>query len=295
MRGTKTLIVAACAAGGLFLGSLPVEARQAQTRPAATQTQPAATFDPAKSDAKAVKIAEEVIAALGGDAWKKTRYVKFTWIWQQGEKSTSITHYWDRIGQRSRMEGPSKDGRPVIAYVDHTTKTGGAAIEGTELEGEEAQKYVDIAYSRLINDAYWFFMPYKILDPGVRLRYEGEVKAGPTTIYDKVLVMFEESVGLTPGDRYWLYVDRATHVPKSWSYILQGYPANASPVAWDWVDWETVGGLKIATRKTQPGGESQIRVENLKVFDSLPEAVFASTEPYGQTDSPVAASQPATP
>ncbi|HET6372143.1 MAG TPA: hypothetical protein VFG76_02475 [Candidatus Polarisedimenticolia bacterium] len=259
-------------------------AQGGQTQPAATQSQPAAvpapakTFDSSKSDEKAIAIADQVSNALGGDAWAKARFLKFTWVWKQGEKRVAITHYWDRFGQRSRMEGPTRDGKQVVAVVDHRTKQGLAMLDGQPQSGDDQTKYVKLANDRLINDAYWFFMQFKLKDPGVRLRYEGDLKAGPVT-YDKVLVSFDDGVGLTSKDKYWIYVNRDTHKIERWSYVLEGSAANVSPVAWEWTDWVDVGGMKIASRKMQPGGESEISVENCQVIDSMPEEVFTTVTP----------------
>jgi hypothetical protein len=124
-------------------------------------------------------------------------------------------------------------------------------------------------------------------EPGVRLRYEGEIKAGPVT-YDKILVTFDDT-GRTPGDRYWLYINRDTNKVERWSYVLRGQGSSASPTAWQWVDWTEASGLSYAMRKTQADGEVDIVIENVEVFDSLPETVFTSTTPL-QTEATAAAS-----
>jgi len=273
MRTIRFVSICLCLIAAMVL---PLRADQAQTQPPAADPVPAA-FDPSRSDEKAIAVADQVMAAMGLDAWKKLRYIKFTWVWQQGDKSNTVTHYWDRVANRSRMEGSSRDGRPVIAVVDLETREGSASLDGQPLVGAEAQKYIDIAYTRQINDAYWFFMPFQLKDPGVRLMYEGEINAGPVT-YDKIKVTFDEGVKQTLGERIWLYVNRETQLIERCSY--QGLGINASPVAWEWVDWTDVGGLKLATRRTQPGGESDVVMEAPQVFESLPETVFTAAEPY---------------
>jgi hypothetical protein len=293
MRTMRSWSVVAIMIG---LVAVPAWGRQAQTQPGAAQTQPsaspapvpsapAAAFDLSKSDEKAIAIVDKVIAAMGGDAWAKARFIKFTWTARRPDRKTSITHYWDRFSQRSRMEGPSKEGKPVVAIVDHQTRQGQATLDGQLLFDADAKKYVDIAYGRLINDAYWLFMQFKLKDPGVRLRYEGELKAGPVT-YDKVLLSFDEGIGLTSKDKYWLFVNRATNLIERWSYVLEGQGANSSPVAWQWEDWQDIGGMKLSMRKTQPGGETDIVLEDVQVFETLPETVFTSTAPVNLTAAP---------
>ena len=36
------------------------------------------------------------------------------------------------------------------------------------------QEYLELGHRTWINDSYWMFMPYKLLDPGVTLAYAGE-------------------------------------------------------------------------------------------------------------------------
>lgn len=296
MKGMRFLCVMVIVLGPAIV---PVGAEGGQTQPAASQSQPAAprsetagpvtTFDPTKSDQKAIAIVDKVVEAMGGAAWDRARFIKFTFVVKRGELRQNIrTHYWDRYAQRSRMEGPSKDGKPVVAIADHRTKEGQATLDGQLLFDKDARKYVDIAYRNLINDSYWLFMQFKLRDPGVRLRYEGEKKAGPVT-YDMILVSFDDGVGITSKDRYWLYVNRGTSMIETWSYVLEGQGANASPAAWQWVDWTTVSGMKLALRKTQPEGEAEILLEDVRVFDSLPETAFTSTAPVDTTGAQTAA------
>jgi len=292
---------------GAFAPAVPVlgapqsqtqPAAPAETAPAAPATPPAApvtpaAFDASKSDEKAIAIVDQVVAAMGGEAaWKNLRYVKLTFAVKQGEKRLAQrTHYWDKHLQRSRMEGPTKDGKPLVAVVDHSTRQGQASIDGQLLFEADAKKYVEMAYGNLINDTYWLFMPFKMKDPGVRLRYEGGVPENKP-VYDKVLMTFDEGIGLTSKDRYWIYVNRTDHMIERWSYVLQGQGAAASPTAWQWVDWTKLDGLKVSTRRTQDGGEVEIVLENVQAFDSLPDAVFTSVVPVEGAPAAASASAP---
>ena len=300
-RVTPLVLVVA----GAVAPSLPVWGDpQSQTQPsaapapAAPSTPPPAAptaFDPSKSDEKAIAIADQVIAAMGGKAaWDNLHYVRLTFLVRQGEKRLAErTHFWDKQGSRSRMMGETRDKKPIVAYVDHATRKGEAALNGQPLpEGDaNAEKYVKQAYENLINDTYWLFMPFKMKDPGVRLRYEGAVPENKP-MYDKILLSFEDGIGLTSKDRYWLYVSRSTHLIERWSYVLQGQGQSASPTAWQWEDWTTVGGLKLSTKRTQDGGEVEIVLENVQAFDSLPDAVFTSVVPVEGAPAAASASAP---
>ncbi|MGH9869738.1 MAG: hypothetical protein ACREAA_16440 [Candidatus Polarisedimenticolia bacterium] len=293
-----SLVVAGAVAPGLSTWAAPQSQTAPSGAPAAAPPPPAApaptAFDPSKSDEKAIAVVDQVVAAMGGwPTWNNMRYVKLTFVVQQGDKRlASRVHYWDKHGRRSRMEGETREKKPIIAAVDHATKEGQVSVDGQLLFAEDAKKYLTMANDTLINDTYWLFMPFKLKDPGVRLRYEGGVPEGKP-VYDKVMVSFDEGIGLTSKDRYWLYVNKQTHLIERWSYVLQGQGQSASPTAWQWEDWTTVGGLKVSTRRTQDGGEVEIKLENVQVFDTLPDTVFTSVGPVeGITTPPAAASAP---
>jgi hypothetical protein len=77
-----------------------------------------------------------------------------------------------------------------------------------------------------VNDAYWLLMPYKMRDDGVVLTCAGP-EARENRTWDKVLLTFE-GVGLTPQDKYWVFVNRKTN---SDALHLQGHPPRPSPSA----------------------------------------------------------------
>lgn len=288
---------AAIAAGAVLLAAVATQAQQTQpasgqAQPSASQSQPAQpagapaaakvveTFNPARSDEKAIAIADQVMKAYGADQFAKTHYIRFTWFVLEGDKRRNErTHTWDVQGQRSRLEGKTRDGKTLIATCDFASKTGQASQDGQLMFEADAKKYVDIAYSALINDSYWLLMQFKLKDPGVRLRYDGELPAGPVT-YDKVQLSFDDNIGLTSKDKYWLFVNRSTHMIDRWSYVLQGTGAGVSPTAWEWKDISDVGGMKFAMKKSQAEGETSIVVENVQVLTEVPEQVFTGAEPW---------------
>ena len=254
----------------------------AQSQPsAAPATKVVETFNPARSDEKAIAIVDQVMKAYGVDSFAKTRYLRFTWFVQDGEaRRNERTHTWDIQGQRNRLEGKTRDGKQLIATVDFATKTGQASLDGQIQFEADAKRYTDIAYSTLINDSYWLLMPFKLKDPGVRLRYDGELPGGPSVVYDKIQISFDDGIGLTSKDKYWIFVNRSTHMIERWSYVLQGAGAGTSPVAWEWKETADIGGMKFALRKTQAEGETAIVMENVKVLTEVPDQVYTGVEAW---------------
>ena len=246
---------------GLWTGSLAIAGTviMAET--------PAAALDP-----KAAAIADEVMAALGGrDAWRATRYLRFDFAVERGGKTVfSRAHTWDKWRARYRLEGKDKEGRATLSFLDLNSKAGSAWRAGTRLSGGEEKKQLEDAYAAWVNDTYWLLMPYKLKDPGVRLGYAGAEK-GEGAGWDKLLLTFE-GVGLTPKDRYWVWVNKDTRLVDSWDYILDGGPG--PPTTFFWKGWQAYNGIRLAPERMDPVKGTRIFFPVLDVPHSLPDAVF---------------------
>ncbi len=157
------------------------------------------------------------------------------------------------------------------------TKEGTAYLNGKPATGDKLKELLERGYGTWVNDTYWLLMPYKLKDPGVSLSYVGDEMIDGKT-YDKLLLSFP-AVGLTPGDRYWAYVDRGTHLMDRWAYVLQDQPPDSEPTAWLWQGWQRYGKIMLAPTRAKVGGDRKLELSNLGVYDSLPDAVFTSPEP----------------
>ena len=209
-------------------------------------TAPPAGAETAASDPKAVEIADQVMAALGGhERWDRLRVLRWTF-----EASVNDTlrpgrrHSWDKHTGWHRVEGATAAGQPYCYIENLNDSTGMAWVNGNRIEGDSLKKLMRRAHGAWINDSYWFLMPYKLRDPGVTLKYDGEVKDSTGAVHDRLALSFE-NVGFTPGDRYWVYVNRANHRVDRWEHLLQG--AQPPPVPWSWEGWEKHGDLWFPT------------------------------------------------
>jgi hypothetical protein len=227
------------------------------------------------SDAKAVAVAERVMEALGGwKAWEATRFLRFDFaVERDGKALPARSHTWDKHTGRYRLEGQTQEGDPFVVLMNVTTKEGTAWRKGERVEGEEAAKMLERGYGAWVNDTYWLLMPYKMRDPGVTLSYDGEAAADGKT-WDKVVLSFAD-VGLTPKDKYWVYVDRATGLVDRWEYILKGGPGPAT--RWDWKGWQRYGAVMLAPERLNPKDGARIHFPTLEVLASVPDSTF--TEP----------------
>ena len=121
-------------------------------------------------------------------------------------------------------------------------------------------------------------MPYKLRDPGVTLAYAGEETADGV-VYDKVQLSFA-NVGLTPGDRYWAYVNRSTHLMDRWAYILESMDPQGPPTVWEWQGWTRHGKILLAPERAPGGrGAAQLSLQPVEVPATLPDAVFTDPKP----------------
>lgn len=229
-------------------------------RPAAAQGSPSA--DP---------VADRVLQALGGkEAWDSTRYIRFTFA---GRRS----HWWDKHTGRHRVEGQTREGEKYVVLENVNTKEGMAWLNGQQAEGDKAKELLERAYGAWINDTYWLFMPYKLQDPGVTLTYDGtETIDGKT--YDKLALSFQ-NVGLTPGDHYWAWINRATGLMDRWAYITEDMPKEGPPTVWLWEGWQKYGNIMLAPHRVQVGDNFKLELSGIAVTDQLPDAVFSSPDP----------------
>jgi hypothetical protein len=262
---TRSSVVSGRITGSILLLSLALSplALPAQTAPA-----PAA---PAAGTPSAKQVADQVMQAMGGKAaWDNTHFLRFTFAGRR-------THHWDKWTGRHRVEGQGQDGKKYVVLENINTHEGQAWVDGKKVEGDELKQWLERGYGAWVNDTYWLLMPYKMQDPGVNLDYAGnEVIDGKT--YDKLHLSFGK-VGLTPGDQYWAYVNRDTHLMDRWAFLLQDEPRDAAPSAWLWEGWQKFGKIQLAPHRVQVGGDRKLELSDIAVFDTLPDAVFTSNTP----------------
>ena len=101
----------------------------------------------AASDPQAVKIADEVMKALGGkDAWDKTRYLRFGFGFTRDGKLQTRTHTWDKWMGRYRLEGQDAEGKSFVVLMNVNTREGQAWVDGQRAAAEDEKKRVERAY-----------------------------------------------------------------------------------------------------------------------------------------------------
>jgi hypothetical protein len=238
---------------------------------------PLAAATPPPADAKALAVAERVMQALGGaDGWRQTRFLRFDFaVEADGKIALSRSHYWDKWSGRYRVEGKTKEGKTFLVLMNLDTREGAAWQDGKPAEGELLKELLKRGYEVWVNDSYWLLMPYKLRDPGVRLALEGQARFGDVEC-DKLALSFD-SVGLTPKDRYWVFVNRDSHLVEGWEYVLQDQ--QGPPTRWEWKGWRPYGNIQLAPERVNAKDKRRILFPVLDAPASLADSVFSSPEP----------------
>lgn len=220
-----------------------------------------AAFAAESRDDSSVALAESVMEKMGGQsAWDSTRYLQ--WNFFGGR-----THYWDRYTGDVRIEATTDDDQYLYLMNIHSKQ--GRVFRNDEalVEGEELTESLQRGYETWVNDSYWMVMPYKLLDPGVSLAYLGERTMEDGRAADVVTMTFGEAIGVTPQNRYDIFIGKESGLVEAWSFYSDAddtEPRFTMP----WADWKTFGQIRLATSHGQ--GKDWAIV----VHDSLPRSVF---------------------
>jgi hypothetical protein len=212
-----------------------------------------------------------MIQALGGwEAFRSSRYVRFDFAVMLEDRPLSFhRHLWDRWTGRYRVEGMKKDGISyLILYSDVNSRQGQAYNNERIAEGAATQSLLEYGYARFINDTYWLLMPWKTFDPGVHRSLEERVTDSLGS-FDVVHLSFD-SVGLTPGDQYWAYVNRSTGRMERWRFLLQ----DGETGDYRWTDWVNVSGVWFSTTKVSADGKTRILTNNINLSPTVEERLF---------------------
>lgn len=234
------------------------------TAPAPAEAYPAGPdFRADQSDAEAIAWADRAMQAMGGwDAWANTRFL--TWTFFSGRH-----HVWDKWTGRYRLEDPANE---LVVLMNLQDRSGRAWKAGAEVsDPAERQTVLEKAYAAWVNDAYWLLMPYKLKDSGVALRFLGRSPTEDGRDAVQLELTFE-NVGLTPQNKYHVWIDAETHLVSQWAFFRQAgdeVPSFTLP----WKNWRRYGEILISNERGVRDGRER-RIENVAVFSSLPDALF---------------------
>lgn len=233
--------------------------------PAGEDNPPAPGFRAAASDPRAVAVADATLRKMGGRrAWDAARILTWRFFGKR-------LHVWDKATGDIRVEY-DEGGTHHVVLMNLNTRQGRAWQAGAELSGAPLQAALKDGWEAWVNDSYWLVMPYKLKDPGVALRYRGEAAMADGRPAD-VLELTFEGVGVTPENKYDVYVARDTGLVEQWSYYERrsdDKPRFTNP----WLGWRRYGEIMLSADRGKGRGHTDVAV-----LQAVPPAVFQRPDP----------------
>lgn len=221
---------------------------------------------------KEQEIIDKVWKGIGGkDKWEASRYIKFTYtLEKETEEVARHDHVWDRYTGFYRIDWLVNDGKNQEVIFNVNSKEGKAYIDSVEIPDSLSIKILEKAYSYFINDSYWLLLPAKLDDPGVH------VQALPDTnlngiVCNVVHLSFDEGIGLTPGDQYWIFVNEKDGHVVRWNYILQDQET-LNEVNWE--PYINTGELMLSNEKTEAGENFSVKFPVIETSRTIDENIF---------------------
>ena len=255
------------------------------------QQRTTAPTDDIALETRADSVAMQLFEAHGGpEAWPAAPYLRFDFGIRQGDQTrVAAKHLWNRETGDYRLEwGPSPDSQYVALFnvnafgeaaSEAAPDAGEVYLNGAAVDSAAHATRMQQAQQRFVNDSYWLLAPLKVFDPGVNRAYVADSSGAE----HEVIQLTFGDVGMTPGDRYWLYVNAETGQLDRWAFNLQSMPDDAPARAFDWTDYqsfETPGGtVRLAASKPAVGGGAAIVFPTLDMPSDVPAAMFSSPDP----------------
>lgn len=211
----------------------------------------------ALSQAKA--LASETVNMMGGmDYYNATRYIGWNFF---GKRQL----LWDKPNNRVRVDLLTQ---PISIIASLTDDYCIVFQDGVQVRNTDTlSRYLRLARQYWMNDSYWLVMPFKLFDPGVLIQYAGR---GKTTDgrQAEILQLTSENVGVTPHNKYLIYIDFETRLIAQWDYFKHAedtVPAISNP----WTDYRWYGNIRLASGRGTVGS-----ITDIHVWDTLPPALF---------------------
>jgi len=217
-------------------------------------------FNAEASDETAIQWADKVMEAMGGrESWDTTRFLHWNFFGRR-------TLLWDKQEGKVRIESPGDSMTYLVDLFNNTgqVKKGNAVMT----QPDSIAKYVERGRRIWINDSYWLVMPFKLKDSGVTLKHVGQdtTLAGSMA---EVLSLTFESVGVTPQNKYLVYIDPATNLVNQWDFFTNA-DDEAPRFAMPWKGYQSYGALKLSGDRGKP------QLSDIAVLESVPASVFTS-------------------
>ncbi|MBL4643601.1 MAG: hypothetical protein JKY44_08430 [Flavobacteriaceae bacterium] len=171
--------------------------------------------DVKSSNPKADALAYKILKTIKHDAYKKTRYLEWSF---RGRRS----YKWDKQKNIVELSGI---GNKIIIYPDNMIDSK-ILIKGKE-GFEDKSRIINRGLATFNNDSFWLVAPHKLFEPGIIRSI--------VTIDDKEALKVKYTTGgTTPGDSYiWILND--DYLPIKYLMNVPSMKMNQVPATWE--DW----------------------------------------------------------
>jgi hypothetical protein len=206
-----------------------------------------------------------------GDGYRDFRYLEFDWVMWNGVEVLRRSHRYSPWEENFRV-ATNVGGQELVAVGNWNNPSMTRVwMDGEEITGDSAVFLSRRAERMFELDANALLLPFRWADLGVHTEHRGEVTTEDGRSAEAVELTFQ-SDGSGSEPRYMFWVDTSTDLPLR-SFRFR-HEADTEPNSvTDWLDWTSFGPIVLSTRRTT-GGASEIRFENIRVEDTLPEGRF---------------------
>ena len=196
----------------------------------------------AQSSEKATDIANKVVTAMGGmENYNNTHFIK----WDFGKR----TLFWDKWTGDVRIEIP-EDSTTILVNIN--TMAGKVFKNDNQIKDEDAlKKQLTKGKNIWINDSYWLVMPWKLQDPGVNLKHLKTEKLPNGNMADVLQLTFND-VGVTPENKYHIFVDQTDHLIKQWAFFPNFNDAEPR-FTMPWDNYQKTGDILLSFNRSKFG------------------------------------------
>ncbi|GAA4003187.1 hypothetical protein GCM10022408_13390 [Hymenobacter fastidiosus] len=250
----------------MLLRAAPGQAQNPTFRPAKVKPYPMGEgFNQAGSDAKALALADRVMAQMGGyEAWQNARLIGWDFFGDQYQ-------IWDKYtGDFHWQKGD------LVANYNLNTRQGKAYKAGQDISAtDEGQKLLAKMYPIWVNNSWWLVMPFKLKDSGVSLTYQGPGKLMDGTPAEGLSMTFK-NVGVTPENRYELLVNPKTNLVEEWAYFPRATDAQPA-FRRQWTEYRPYGSIQLSGDRSD--GKDGRRLDHIAVLQTVPAGLMQSPTP----------------
>lgn len=188
-------------------------------------------------------LAQKVLTAVKHEAYKKTRYIEWSFGGRRNFK-------WDK--EKHVVEVSWNDAK-VVLHPNAMDKSK-AYLKGVETEDE---KLVKRAWDIFNNDSFWLVAPHKLFDAGTLRNIE--MVDGKEALRVKYT-----SGGTTPGDAY-IWILDSTYVPVKYKMFVPSMRMNGVEATWE--DWITTQSGTLLPKMHTFSGNRKLSMGDVKAYN----------------------------